>query len=315
MSFAQEVKRDIITGSFSDDELKAELYGIIKLKAEYIISNKNLHIEIVTTSLSISRRIATLFIKLYGINLEIAYKERQNLSRGKLYYLVIRDCHEVLVSLGLINGQLNIIDAIPSIYDNNKDAVLRGMFLAKGSVNDPQKSNYHLEIACDYQEEVDWIISALAEYGIEAHMVNRKNRLIAYVKKAENIGDFLKIIGATNTLFHYENERIKRDLNNVVNRVINCDIANSDRTNAASSRQLNEIKYIEDTTGFGGLKNRLMEVILLRTSNPYSSLNEMSEISEETVGRYLSKSNINHCLRDISEMAKKLGYEEEEAND
>lgn len=311
MSFAQDVKREIITSDFTTDALKAELYGIIKLKGEYIISNNNLNLEITTTSLSISRRIATLFIKTYGINLDIAYKERQNLDKRKLYYLVLRNCFDIVYDLGLIDEQINIIDKVSNKYDDNKDAVLRGMFLAKGSVNDPSKSNYHLEIACDYQEEVDYIINVLAEYGIEASMVDRKRRLVVYVKKSEQIGDFLKLIGATNTLFFFENERIKRDLNNVVNRVLNCDIANSDRTQMASLRQLKQIKFIEERSGFGNLSNRLMEVIILRTNHPDSSLSELSELSEETVGRYLSKSHINHCLRDIDEMAKKLGYEEE----
>jgi len=310
MSFAQEVKREIITNDYTIEALKAELYGIIKLKSEYIIANKSFNLEIVTTSLSLSRRIVALFIKVYGINLDLAYKNRNNLDKRKLYYLVLRDCVDVLLDLDLIDEDLNIIDKVSNKYIDNPEAVLRGMFLAKGSVNDPHKSNYHLEIACDYQEEVDYIIAVLDKFGISGHMITRKNRLVVYVKKSEQIGDFLKIIGATNTLFHYENERIKRDLNNVVNRVLNCDIANSDRTQLASLRQLKHIKFIEENMGYGNLTNRIMEVIILRTSHPDSSLNELSELSEETIGRYLSKSHINHCLREIDELAIKLGYKE-----
>lgn len=312
MSFAQEVKREVVTNDYSTQALKAELYGIIKLKAEYIISKNFLNLEIVTTSLFIARRIATLFIKVYDINLNLAYKKRHNLDKRNLYYLVLEDCFETAYDLGLIDEDKNIIDVVSDKYTNQMDSVLRGMFIANGSVNDPQKSNYHLEISCDYKEEVDYIIDVLSSFDINAKMVNRKERLIVYIKRAEHIGDFLKLIGGTNTLFYFENERIKRDLNNVVNRVLNCDIANSDRTQTASLRQLNEIKFIEFNVGFSNLTNRLMEVILLRTTHQDSSLSELSELSEETVGRYLSKSHINHCLREIGELAKKTGFSEED---
>ena len=130
-------------------------------------------------------------------------------------------------------------------------------------------------------------------------MSQRRGTYVVYIKKAEQIGDALKVIGSTNCMFDFENERIKRDLNNVVNRIINCDMANSDKTQKAAMRQLEQIEYLEKHLGFEGLPVRLMEAVTLRTQNPDATLQELSDISEECIGRFISKSGLTHCFKDL----------------
>ena len=113
-------------------------------------------------------------------------------------------------------------------------------------------------------------------------------------------------------MFEFENARIKRDLNNVVNRVINCDIHNSTKTRESCDKQLDDIKVIKKHMGFDNLSIRLMEAITLRVKNPDSSLQELSDISEEVVGRYISKSGISHCMKDLENIANTLRNKESE---
>jgi len=309
MSFALDVKKEVATLNVSNEGLKAELYGIVKLKANILMYENDCQFEFVSASLFFVRRITFLLKRIYKINLEIFSSKRPNLDYKDQYYIIVSEkAKEILIDLDIIDADLNFVKT-SSAYDNNKDNVLRGFFLARGSINDPRKSNYHLEIVCNDEHEVDYLLGILSDYYIEGKVVERSKGLVVYIKKSEHIGDFLKIIGANNMLFSFENERIKRDLNNVVNRIMNCDIANSSRTQASALRQLQDIKIIEEHKGFGSLSTRLMEAIILRTNYPDSSLSELSEVSEQTIGRHLSKSGINHCFRDLRDLAKTLKNE------
>lgn len=313
MSFSQNVKKEIITLDDAPLVLKAEAYAMTKLKAETVVSNRMLTFVFHTSSVFLARRITFLFKKLYDISSELMVKEVPNLKLKRVYHVTIKDkARFILEDLGIIDADMNPMDDIDSQYVENKEALLRGMFLAKGSINDPNKSNYHLEIVCQVPEEARFVIDTLFEYGIEAKQVIRRKGIVVYIKKGEHIGDFLKLIGATNMLFYFENERIKRDLNNVVNRVLNCDMANGDRAQASSQKQLRAIKQIEQHRGYQFLSNRLMEAVILRTTYPEYSLSELSEVSEELVGRYITKSGISHCLNDLVAIAH--GIDEERKN-
>lgn len=303
MSFARDVKKEISNIEASIDDYKAELYGITKLKANYIISSQIFSIEFVTNNISLARRIVFLLKKVYEVSVELLSKEQNKLDYKKLYYIIVKDkAKEILFDLEIINENYEIISEVSRQFHND-DAILRGMFLAKGSVNDPYKSNYHLEIVCNHQAECDFIFKVLNKFGLLPKIVNRKKGLVVYLKKSEQIGDFLKIIGAINMMFDFENQRIKRDLNNVVNRVLNCDMANSDRTQLSALRQLENIKIIEENYGVDNLSQRLKEAMLLRKTYPDYSLSELSEQSEDTIGRYLSKSGLSHCFKDLENIA------------
>ncbi len=298
MSFAKEVKKEISNLEVDISGLKAELYGYIKLKKELIISNQTLNLEIKSDSLPIIRRLVMIIKKIYNFEPEIKLKKRNNLDKKNMYFLSLgKKTYDVLIDLKIIDFEYNYIENINT--DFNGDSIIRGMFLARGSINDPTKSYYHLEIACTTSEESSYICRQLEVYGLNAKVVLRDVDMIVYLKKAEQIGDFLKIIGAVTTLFDFENERIRRDLNNVINRIINCDIANSEKTQKVANKQLKQIEYIEKVVGFETLPVRLMEVATLRIKMPDSSLQELSDISEECIGHYLSKSGINHCFRDL----------------
>lgn len=307
MSFTNDIKKEILTYEYSDAELKAELYGILKIKSELVLSFKGINLEIKTASLNIARRIVFLVKKIYGLSIELKSKERANLDHQNIYYLTITEnVKEILVDLELMSEDYNLISEVSKKYDEYKVSVIRGFFLAKGSINDPSKSYYHLEISCNLDEEVDYICEAVRESYIIGKKIQRRNNCVFYLKKAEQIGDFLKFLNATSTLFYFENERIKRDLSNVVNRVMNCDIANSQRSQETASKQIEYIKLIEKYKGLNNLSTRLLEAVKLRVENPDATLSELSDMSEEVVGRQISKSGISHCMKDLENIAKTL---------
>jgi DNA-binding protein WhiA len=176
----------------------------------------------------------------------------------------------------------------------------------KGSINDPRKNNYHLELTLNNIEEVSQIQYILEEVGIISKTITREKGLVLYIKKAEHIGDFLGFIGATNSRFAFEDFRIKKDLSNYVNRIINCDVANEQKAMSSAKQQIADIEIIEKNMGFLNLSPRLMNAIILRTTYPEDSLAQLSEKSEEVVGKYISKSGLSHCFKDLNLMASKI---------
>ena len=298
MSFAQDLKKEIANLKVDEQHLKAELYGYLKLKTEIVIRKRQLVCEVKTNMLAIIRRLTSIIKLLYKVTPEVIEKERKNLDQQNIYILTINDkCKEILMDLKIIDEEYNYIEEIDEeLYS---ESVIRGFFLAKGSINDPESSRYHFEISCNTIHEATYLVKHFSEFDIYSKMVNRRGLYVVYIKKAEQIGDALKLLGSTTYMFEFENARIKRDLNNVVNRIINCDVANGVKTQKSAMKQLSQIEYIEKHSGFESLSIRLMEAVTLRTKNPDASLQELSDISEEVIGRYISKSGLTHCFKDL----------------
>lgn len=310
MSFANEVKKELSAVKVEDCCLRAELHQMIRLRASIMLNNKNFKITLTTTALAIARRIIYLIKSIYNVNVSMLKKDRDSLDKKSLYYLVIEEKGlEVLKDLELIDEQYNLKHSIANKFLENeccKAAIIRASFLMKGSINDPRTNNYHLELTVNNEEEANLIISILNEVGIDSKTIQRKKGLVLYIKKAEHIGDFLGFIGAMNTRFAFEDFRIKKDLSNYVNRIMNCDVANEQKAINTARKQIEDIETIEKNLGFLNISPRLMNAIILRTTFPEDSLSQLSDKSEETVGRYISKSGLSHCFRDIGSIAEKI---------
>lgn len=310
MSFASEIKKEISTITFTDKELYAELYAIILLKSSFVISNNKLNLVFQTKQNFFTRRISTLFTEVFNLKVDISLKKQKIFDKKPLYIIsILDDTQEILKKYKIISKDLlethKINDEILTETDQ-KIAFLRGAFLSKGSVNNPETSNYHLEIVCDKLYIANKIQEILLEVGIEANIFKRPKGHVLYIKRSEHIGDFLRYIGAVNNLFRFEDIRIKKDLNNYVNRMINCDVANEQKVLKTAEAQLKDIKLIKDTVGFLNLSQRLLDAIILRNTHPDDSLASLSAKSEETIGKYVSKSGLSHCYNDLRKMALEI---------
>lgn len=182
-----------------------------------------------------------------------------------------------------------------------KRAFVRGMFLANGSISDPQKS-YHFELVFAHRRQAEQLRSLLRSFDVEAGIVARKNASVLYVKEGAQISDLLNVMEAHVALMELENVRILKEMRNSINRQVNCETANINKTVAAAARQIEDIKLIRDTIGFDELKDELKEMAELRLNYPESSLKELGTLLAVPIGR----SGVNHRLAKLCEIAEGL---------
>ena len=183
-------------------------------------------------------------------------------------------------------------------------AFLRGAFLAVGSVSDPAKG-YHLEFVCESQETAELLKEVIGNFDIEAKIIIRRKNHVVYLKEGEAIVDLLNVIEAPNSLMEMENARIYKEVNNSVNRRVNCEMSNIRKIVGASARQVEDIIFLRDHYGLEKLPESLFQMAQVRLEYPEAPLSELGEQLDPPVG----KSGVNHRLRRLSELADKLREE------
>lgn len=286
---------------------KAELSALLRMNGSLSFSNRRLTIDIQTENAAIARRIYTLLKKGYDVTVELLVRKKMRLKKNNVYIVrLVEKAREILADLHIVREDFSFIRNISYELIQKKcckRSYLRGAFLAGGSVNNPETSSYHLEIFSLYQEHNDAICELMNEFSLNSKTLERRKGYITYLKEAEKITEFLNIIGAHNALLRFEDIRIVRDMRNSVNRLVNCETANLNKTIGAALRQIENIRYIEDTVGIDFLPDKLQEIARLRVSYQDVTLKELGEMVS---GGKISKSGINHRLRKIDDIAEKL---------
>ncbi|QTD42814.1 DNA-binding protein WhiA [Sporosarcina sp. Te-1] len=307
MSFAAEVKKELTQVESDDCCIKAEISAFIRMNGALSFSNKQLSLDVQTENAAIARRLYSNVKKLYPYKVELLVRKKMRLKKNNIYICRIREgAKQLLEDLYILTGtfQFNNEIAAPLVEnDCCKRAYLRGAFLAGGSVNNPETSSYHLEMFSFYKEHSEALVEMMNSFYLNAKSIERKKGYIAYLKEAEKISDFLSLIGAHVSLMKFEDVRILRDMRNSVNRLVNCETANLNKTIGAAQRQVENIKFIESTIGIDQLPDRLQEIARLRVENQDVTLKELGEMVS---GGPVSKSGVNHRLRKIEEIADKL---------
>lgn len=182
-----------------------------------------------------------------------------------------------------------------------RKAFLRGAFLCSGSVNDPH-SAYHMEIVCRSERDARELLNIMQGFRDDAKAIPRKGRYICYMKEAESITDLLNVMGAVLSQMEFFNTMILKDVRNDLNRKVNCETANLNKTVSAAVKQIRDIELIRDTKGLSFLNDNLKEMALLRLENPDMSLKGLGELLEPPLGR----SGVNHRLKAIERIAEEL---------
>ena len=228
------------------------------------------------------------------------------LKKNNIYIVRLKqDTERILNDLEIVENSMFTDTVSPSIMGNAQKmrSYLRGAFLAGGSVNNPETSRYHLEIYSLYEQHSKDICEMMVYYDLNARTLERRNGYITYLKGAEDIADFLTLIGATTSMLKFEDIRIVRDMRNSVNRMVNCETANLSKTINAAQKQIDNIEYIDQTVGLNHLPQKLQEIAELRLEHPEISLKELGEMVPSGA---ISKSGINHRIRKLNEYAEKL---------
>ena len=302
MTFARSVKEELTRIDSSKSMKLAELSALLHLSGEVVYNKEGLFIEFTSSNIAITRRFVSLVKELYDAEVDLFKKEGSNLKKSGMLVIVKSHTKQIANEHSLLDDNTYDYDLLTA-SNEEKQAYLKGAFLARGSVNDPIKPNYHLEIFTKSKNEAIYVQRLMNHFDLNARITKRRNGLIIYIKEAEAISEFLKVIGAYDSVFKYEDLRIQRDFNNSINRVINCEIANEKKTLDAANNQLLQIKLIKQYKDIDSLDSKTREIILLREENPNSSLNELALAYEQKTGDKMSKSGINHRLVKIRELA------------
>lgn len=307
MSFASETKKELTQVEADDSCLKAELSALIRMNGSLSFANRQLSLDVQTENAAIARRLYTIIKKLYSYNVELLVRKKMRLKKNNVYICRVReDAKKLLNDLYIISDDFQFShDIARELIPKNiqRRAYLRGAFLAGGSVNNPETSAYHLEVYSLYKEHGEALANLMNHFGLNAKTIERKKGFVTYLKEAEKISDFLSLVGAHQAMLKFEDVRIVRDMRNSVNRIVNCETANLNKTIGAALRQVDNIRFIDNTIGLDQLPEKLREIARLRVEYQDVTLKELGEMVSTGV---VSKSGVNHRLRKIDEIADSL---------
>lgn len=317
MSFSKQVKTEIARHEASARHCQiAEFSAIFQLIGKIKTGrNGKVSLQIHTENLTVAQKSYMLLWKTFRVQVDVVVSHHCAHRESVTYTLMVREQKHILSILKAIKmvdemgGLWGASLKIPSRLVQNtccKRAYLRGSFLVSGSVTNPEKS-YHLELALpayDYALQMQRLIKS---FGLEAKIVERKKYHVLYMKEGAQIVDFLNIIEAHIALMELENVRILKEVRNSVNRQVNCETANIQKTVNAAARQMEDIRYIQCNMGVSRLADGLREVAELRLEYPDSSLVELGNMLNPPLG----KSGVNHRLRKISKIAEQLREEKQ----
>ena len=317
MSFSGNIKEEISRQLSPARHCRiAELAAIISMCGAVMIDSRgHAALKIHTENLAVARKSFTLLRRTFNIVVDIAI--RVNREKGSSYYYIVVKKHEdairVLQAAKLLNPygdveeELSVVKNVVIQETCCKRSFLRGVFLASGSMSDPEKS-YHFEIVCASMGKAQQIQKIMRCFALDAKIVSRKKSFVVYLKEGAQIVDVLNVMEAHQSLMELKNIRILKDMRNTVNRKVNCETANINKTVNAAVRQVEDIQLISRTIGFESLSDGLAQIARLRLQYPDATLKELGMMLNPQVG----KSGVNHRLRKLSEIADELRENKEE---
>ncbi|HEX2952499.1 MAG TPA: DNA-binding protein WhiA [Bacillota bacterium] len=260
---------------------------------------------------SVIRKALKLMQDEFKMTPRIVAEQTERLGRHRRYSLIFDakgQAEKILTDLGLMDRGFSLESGIPSEMVRSeccRSAFLRGAFLARGSIMDPQKKGYHLEFVAENEEFASGLSYLMNLCGFKARVGQRKNYFV-YLKDVEGIARFLTFISAHQALLHLEEIRVMKGMREEVNRLVNCDTANLEKTVSAAMDQLDLIADIVASGDMESLPEPLREVAKLRMDYPEASLKELGELAVPP----MSKSAVNHRMRRLREWIKNYSSQE-----
>ena len=312
MSFSSRVKEELSRQISPARHCQiAETAAILSLCGRVQISAEDRYcIKIHTENVAVARKYFTLLKKTFNIVTDVSIRRNSYLKKNRVYTVIVQeheDAYRVLKATKLLDADgeiredLSVVRSVVTQQACCRRAFLRGAFLASGSISDPERF-YHFEIVCAAEAKARQLKEIMGTFGLDGKIVLRKRYYVVYIKEGSQIVDVLNVMEAPVSLMELENIRILKEMRNSVNRQVNCETANINKTVAASVKQIRDIEYIRDTMGFESLPENLEEMAQVRLLKPDATLKELGEALDPPVG----KSGVNHRLRRLSEIAERL---------
>lgn len=315
MSFSTNIKNEIVRYTYSTEEKIALLSSLIKINGTLNMSNKNFVVDIRTENAKTAKLIFLLIQEIYKIDCRLLVSKKNKLNKNNVYIAQIRNkSFEILEDLEIYkDGNL---DSLPTSHilkkENSKRAYLSGCFLASGSINDPSSKNYHLEFSTNSLKHADFLQKLTSKFNLNAKIIKRRNKYVVYLKKSEEISDFLRIINSQVGVLEFEEERISKDYWNSNNRLNICEISNEVKTLNSAKEQIDAINKIYANKKEYLLDDKDKQIVQIRLDNPEINLQEMANIYTQKFNKEISKSGINHRIRKIKEIANEIKEESNE---
>lgn len=289
MSFSSDIKQELNKNSnlANKNIVKQELVGYLISGNINIVNNKEIKFS-TESDYNINR-----FSKLLT-NLDINHSIDMV---GKNFVITLKTKEIDFIEY---DKEIVKIKEIPENQEEKK-AIIRGTFMGAGSINNPERE-YHLEMEVTNEQNMNTVLDLLLEFGIKAKYMEAKNKYYIYLKEGEEISKFLALIGAAKAVMKFEDIRIQKEMRGKVNRLVNCETANLNKTINASIEQIAAIRKLQENGEFKKLDDNLKEIALLRLENPDMSLIELGKKLKVPIG----KSGVNYRLKKIIEISNGL---------
>lgn len=313
MSFSLEIKEELETRIDTAKHCQIAEFAAIMAFCGKVRRRAGglMGLELTTENEVVRRKVVELAIKAFSAS-EESFKVEYEGKNNRIIHIFINDeklIAKILMAIKWCDDNFTVVEPV---FVNHriiqkeccKRAFIRGAFLAAGSISDPNKS-YHYEIVCEYEEDAVQMQELLKFFNLDAKIIQRKRNYVTYIKEGNNITDVLNIMGAFVSQMKLYNVMILKGMRNDVNRKVNCETANLNKTIEAAVKQIRDIEYVRDTVGLESLSDGLREVAEIRLKNSDMKLKDIGELLNPPVG----KSGVNHRLRKISELAQKLRIE------
>lgn len=308
MTFSLEVKEEISVLNLSDTEKLAQLSAIIKNNGYFVIRNGQLILTIKSEISKTAQFIYKTFKDLYSLDVRFMIAKRTTLKKNNIYIVEVEhQVREILRDLEVndANNQASLPTGAVLLDSDCIKAYIRGCFLACGSINRPTTRYYHLELNLHDEEYAQFVLKLCKKAGLHFKIMERRNNYVIYLKKAEEIGDFLRFIEAHNALLKFEDERITRDFYNSNNRLSICEISNEVKIIEAGKKQCEAIIKIKNRNMLDMLSQKDKYIAEMRLENPEMSMLDLADLYSSQK-EPISKSGINHAMRRIMDYAKSI---------
>ena len=314
VSFATQVKEELVSNVYeSNDRLRALLSAYIRINGHVSFKRGETIIILQSENAKVAKFMYLSLKNLYNADCRISYKQKTNLKKKISYEIVVDSLGQHIIDdleISFLEGKIskNIVK-----NDDSISGYLAGAFIASGSVNSPVTSNYHLEISLNSENYAKWMLHLFSRYkntNIEPKIIKRREKYILYVKKSDQIAEFLIMIGATSSCLEFENYRVNRDFANQANRLANFDASNMKKTVIAGQRQAKQILFIDQVLGIDRIHNPKTRLLCkLRLEYESASISELAEMMSEELEVEITRGNVSHLFNYIEDLYYKLGGE------
>lgn len=292
MTYTAQVKEEITSSPLNEIENRNLFLGYLYANSEHNGTKYTISLE----NLAVAQKLFKTIKYCYHMEVKMTIRTIKRFKVKKVFIFEIEDKDNIFEK------------EIAQPFDDDESLIsfIKGLFLATGSINDPKKNNYHLEMSMQDEKKAQKCLDVLQNSGYNFKMLKRENSYMVYLKSSEEISDFLKLIGAINSLFYFEDIRIFKDHTNMVNRLNNCEQANLEKALRSADKQIEIINYIKDNDYMSLLDDKTKEIAEYRLKYPEESFQSLSDIISKETGKKVTKSYVNHHFRKINDIYKTI---------